>query len=528
MTQILDHNGFPINTGLLKAEIASATPWGVRKATSTVSLTGLDPARLASLLRAAEQTDARPYLELAEEMEEKYLHYAAQLATRKRAVCGLEWRIDPASEKLRDRKIAEFVALALPALRAAAFDLLDALGKGYAVGEIIWDTSGAQWLPTRIERRDPRWFQYDPVDGRTLRLRSDSEPAGNILAPGKFIVASLAAKSGLPIRGGLARAASWAFLFHNFSLRDWATFCEMFGIPLRLGRYEVGAQPADLDILFQAVRDIGTDAAAMIPKGMDIDFPTVPAGRAGADLWEKLLDYLDRQVSKLVLGQTLTADTGKGGGGSFALGNVHNDVRTDILRADASALADTINAQLIKVLVDLNFAGVSDYPKLVLPVDEPEDMVALAGIVEKAVNIGQPVGQKWFAAKFGIPLPGDGEAVLGKSVAPAPLTAAGADPAAQRAAHARQHNADAIDDLVERSMADWQPALSPMLTPIQAAMSRAAEEGESAAQLIARLPQVIEAMDASALGERLGRAAFAARLAGEAGLGLDAEDGNHA
>ncbi len=431
---ILDHNGQPIKSDQLTKTEATATPWGVRKTISQHSMTGLDPARLAQLLRSAEQVDSRPYLELAEEMEEKYLHYAAQLATRKRAVVALEWSVEPASNKLRDKKIAEFVAKALPAIKAATFDLLDCIGKGFSVGELLWDTTGGEWKISSIERRDPRWFQHDKVDGKTLRMRSDTNPEGDPLTPGKFIVINASGKSGLPIRGGLARAVSYAYLFHNFSLRDWVTFCEMFGIPLRLGRYEPGLpSQADLDVLYQAVRDLGTDSAAMLPKNMEIEFPTVQAGRAGADLWEKLLDYLDRQVSKLVLGQTLTADTGKGGGGSYALGNVHNDVRIDILRADATALASAINKQLVKLLVDLNFGG-SDYPNLKLPVDDPEDLVAMVTIVGKAVEMGQPVGQQWFSDKFCIPLPAEGEPVLGQAIKP-PAPPAPSSPAAQRTVH---------------------------------------------------------------------------------------------
>lgn len=487
MARILDHNGNPIDLGLIKAEVATATPYGVRKATSQVSLTGLDPQRLAGILRAAETNDARAYLELAEEMEEKYLHYAAQLATRKRAVVGLAWSVEPGSNRLRDRKIAEFVGQQLPAIKRATFDLLDAIGKGFSVGEIMWDTSGPEWGIARIEHRDPRWFVHDKVDGTTVRLRSDVHMEGEALAPGKFIVLNMAAKSGLPIRGGLARAASWAFLFHNFSLRDWATFCEMFGIPLRLGRYDVGATPADLDILFQAVRDIGTDAAAMVPKGMEIEFPTVPAGRVGADLWEKLLDYMDRQVSKLVLGQTLTADTGQGGGGSYALGNVHNDVRTDILRADATALAEALNEQLVKLLVDLNFAGVTDYPQLSLPVEEPEDLVALAGIVEKAAGMGQPVGQAWFAKKFSIPLPADGEAVLGKPAAPAAVP-----PTAQRSAHARTGGEDAdashdAADLLTPALAEQADAqVARWIAEIEGMLANAESLEQFREQLLAR------------------------------------------
>ena len=294
MAKLLDQYGQPIDTGLLKNTIAGPQQYGVRTIGTANSFSGLDPARLADILRAAEATDPRAYLELAEEMEEKYLHYAAQLATRKRAVCGLEWQVVPASERLRDRKIAEQIEALVPLLEESLFDILDSLGKGYSVTEIAWENQGAAWLPVALERRDPRWFQFDRIDGRTLRLRDIGNPIdGLALAPGKFITCTGGAKSGLPVRGGLARAAAYAYLFHNFSLRDWVTFCERYGMPLRLGRYHEGALPGDIDILFSAVRGLGADAAAILPKGMEIEFPEIKSATANADLWEKLLAYLD-------------------------------------------------------------------------------------------------------------------------------------------------------------------------------------------------------------------------------------------
>lgn len=451
MPQLLDHNGQPIDMTLLKSQVAAPTPYGVRTVGSANSFTGLDPARLASLLRAAENTDARAYLELAEEMEEKYLHYAAQLATRKRAVCGLPWQVVPASERLRDRKIAELVEKLIPLLEEHLFDMLDSLGKGYSVTEITWASEGANWLPVALDRRDPRWYLFDKVDGRTLRLRDISNPiTGLDLPPGKFIISHVAAKSGLPIRGGLARAAAYAYLFHNFSLRDWVTFCERFGLPLRLGRYHEGASGNDLDVLFSAVRDIGADAAAILPKGMEIEFPAIKSGNANADLWERLLAYLDSQVSKLILGQTLTADTGKGGGGSFALGKVHNEVRIDILRADAKAICAALNRDLVKTLVDLNFGPQDVYPALRLPVSEPEDMVALAGNLKTLVELGQPVGANWVSDKFSVPLPQAGELVLGK---PATPPADVVTPAMQRAAHRATGQRPAPTDLLTGQLA---------------------------------------------------------------------------
>ena len=50
-------------------------------------------------------------------------------------------------------------------LQMELFDILDAVGKGFSATEIIWDMSERQWMPGALKRRDPRWFQFDRIDG---------------------------------------------------------------------------------------------------------------------------------------------------------------------------------------------------------------------------------------------------------------------------------------------------------------------------------------------------------------------------
>jgi phage gp29-like protein len=68
------------------------------------------------------------------------------------------------------------------------------------------------------------------------------------------------------IRGGLARMACWAFLFSNYAIKDWVTFAEAYGQPLRVGKYDVSATPQDIETLLMALRSLGTDAAARSPR----------------------------------------------------------------------------------------------------------------------------------------------------------------------------------------------------------------------------------------------------------------------
>ncbi|MDR1350729.1 MAG: DUF935 domain-containing protein [Zoogloeaceae bacterium] len=524
---LLDQHGNPIKPADLKKEIAAPTAQGVRTIASGSQSWGLDPARLSRLLRSAQEGDPAAYLELAEEMEEKYLHYAAQLATRKRAVSGIAAQIVPASDDKRDCEIAEFVAQILPVVEDATFDILDALGKGFSGTEIIWDTSGLQWIPVRLERRDPRWFVFDKVDGRTLRLRHDEHSDGVALPPDKFIIHQSAAKTGLSICGGLARAASWAFLFQSFALRDWVTFIETFGKPIRLGRYEgAAATPADIDILIDAVQSLGTDAAAVLPKSMLIEFPEVQNARGDNQLWRLLLEYLDRQVSKLVLGQTLTADTGESGGGSYALGGVHNEVRMDILADDAKRFAATINRDLIRSLVNFNFPGVTDYPKYALRVEEPDDMTALIGIVEKAVAMGQPVSKKWFSEKFGIPLVEEGEGVLGVGALakrspmegdPPGIAAHKADDSRAQSHAAGGYHPPLQQANLDRLEAETAPAIESWLKTIEAMLEAADSLEEFREMLLVAYPK----LDATDMAETLAAAMTAMTYAGKS----DVQDG---
>ena len=206
MPMLYDADGNPIDKTRLVEEIAAPTVTGVRQILSGHPAQNLSPRRLAALLLAAEQGDAVAYLELAEEMEEKDLHYRSVLSTRKLQVSGLPVTVEAASDAAEDVKAADLVRdfLSTGVLANAMQDILDAVGKGFSACEILWDTEGKAWYPSSILWRDPRWFESDRLDGVTLRLKGENglpEP----LAPAKFITHVHKSKSGLPIRGGLAR-----------------------------------------------------------------------------------------------------------------------------------------------------------------------------------------------------------------------------------------------------------------------------------------------------------------------------------
>ena len=103
---------------------------------------GLTPRKLAEIFKDADAGDVSRQAELFEEMEEKDPHLFSQLQTRKNAVTGLDYEIIPFdSDDPRDKEIAEFVEEqinGIEGLEDVMLDLLDAIGKGFAVSEIMW------------------------------------------------------------------------------------------------------------------------------------------------------------------------------------------------------------------------------------------------------------------------------------------------------------------------------------------------------------------------------------------------------
>lgn len=405
--RILGPDGQPIATRDLGREIAEPAATGVRSVHRETVASGLTPEGLARVLREAAAGQMRSYLTLAMEMEERYLHYSSQLQTRRLAFDALTPAVTaPAGVPAR---IVEAVQGLVedPSFREACSDLTDGIGKGYSVVEPVWEVQGKLLKPVAYKHRDPRFFVFDRLSLSDLRLAVQGRPDGDELPAGRFIVHMPRTRTGSPNRRGLARPAAWAFLIQSFTLQDWAAFTEVYGVPFRVGRYHAGASLEDKRSLLRAVRDIANDGAAIMPTGMEIEFHEV-SGNHGEAVFGGLLGYVDRQVSKLVVGQTMTADDGS----SLGQAKIHNEVRIDILRADCRQMSATVNRDLVRWFVSYNFGPQERYPTVDFPFAEPEDVAALATALAQLVPFGLKVSQAEVRKKLGLSEPGRDEPLL--------------------------------------------------------------------------------------------------------------------
>ncbi|MFP3866885.1 MAG: DUF935 domain-containing protein [Desulfobacteraceae bacterium] len=381
---------------------------------STYPSAGLTPERLVAIFREADYGDIYRQVELFEEMEEKDPHLGGILQTRKLAVLSLDYDLLPYSDTSQDRQIAEFVGdiiFGLDDFEDSLLDLLDAIGKGIAVSEIFWEVVDNRALVSRLRWINPKKLCF--TESLTPRILTDQERWRGIEPPEwKIIYHRYKAHSGYDTRAGMLRVVAWMYLFKNYALKDWATFNEVFGMPLRLGKYEPSASQVDRDALVAAIRALGTDAAGVISKNTEIEFVEITARQSGNNIpYLVMAEFCNREMSKAILGQTLTTDTA-GSTGTYSAAKTHNLVRQDLLRADAEALSRTLRAQLIRPLVGFNFGWDKPLPWFRFKYDEQEDLKTLSEVFVNLDKIGYPLTQEHVSERFGIPLPEPGQKLI--------------------------------------------------------------------------------------------------------------------
>ena len=476
---------------------------------------GLTPVRLAEIFQEADAGDVLRQMELFEEMEEKDPHLFSQLQTRKNAVTGLDFEIIPFGDEPRDKEIADFIEEQLGGIEGfedVETDLLDAIGKGFAVGEIMWGYDEGHVVVQSIKTRHQKRFFWDSLDD-SFKVRTKEAPEGTLLPGNKFIVHKYKARSGHTSRAGILRVVAWMYLFKNYDLKDWVSFAEVYGLPLRLGKYQPGASEADKVALMQALIQIGADAAGIIPDGTTIDFINTEK-TSSSDLYERLARYCDEQISKAILGQTLTSDSG---GGSYAQSKTHNDVRHDLTIADCKALASTLRRDLIRPLCIFNFGEDKRIPHIRFDCEESEDLTQTAEIIGTLIEkTGLRVPTSYLYKKFSIPEPEADEEIAtprfagGAGILPFKQLSLKAGPDGRHGTQQR------IDQIADAALAASKGNFSRIFGPVRGLVDRAGSLEELKRQLEDEtlVEKLLGKMDAGEMEELLQRAMFLADLEG--------------
>lgn len=370
------------------------------------------------------------FYELYEQMEHTDPHYYAVLDTRKNAVLGKPWTVIPNEHDPRAEEHAQFITLVLeniPQFKSALYELMDAMGKGWKAAEIMWDVQelaglespGPKVVVGEIKGRPQRRFVFD-MDNKLKVLRDEEQTTfGVMIDPSvigahvpknKFIVTQFNVKNNSPYGNGLARKCYWYYWFKKSVIKYSMVYADKFGQPTIIGKYGVGMSSPDQDHFREVLQDLQQEAVLTVPEGTEIDLLEANRTSTG-NIYHDLLNFFDDAMSKAVLGQTLSSTEGRRSG-SLALGEVHADVKQDVLEKDESWLSGVIDLQLIRPLIDFNFAGVVGYPRIRFDVQQKENQAERATTFSTLKNLGMSLSKAQMQEEFKLKEPVDAEDVI--------------------------------------------------------------------------------------------------------------------
>jgi len=369
-------------------------------------------------------------LGLFQEMEDRDAHLFATLQTRKNALLACPWKVvaaDDSEPAVRTADTVREVLAKVAGFSTAIFHLLDALAKGFAVAEIIWtiDDATGQVGIEDIRARVQAEFAFDaegklylletrfpgagqsPASASALlpRLGEAILPAANArqMPARKFLHFAPQGNACSPYGAPLALKAYTYYWLKKCTLQHWALFNEKFGSPTAVARYSAAMTEEDLQKLEDTVASLPRDTGVLLPEGVALEF--LEARRSsGANTYRELADWCNDEISKIILGQTLTTSEGRRSG-SLALGQIHEAVRRDYLASDAAALGQALTSQLARWIVDFNFGVHAPAPTITFDVNPPEQMAAELAIDRELVKMGVAIPTAYFYERYRRPAP---------------------------------------------------------------------------------------------------------------------------
>lgn len=406
-----------------------------------VSSADLTPGRVSAYIRDADMGVIRHLVDLCHDLRQKDGHFQSIMQSRELAVSGLPWDIQaPDNDRRRGKKPKR---PRMTRAQKAAKRLSDALEKadgftdtlahltgesvlfGFAFAEVIWEKAeDGLMIPVQFKPIACRRFGYRSSDtallfdpGRTGMV----DLAGiDLLAehvPGKFVYVRRRMNGDVQTREGLARLLVWLCMFRTWGLKDWLKFAEMAWKPWRRAKYAKKAEKEDKNLAVDIMRRMTSSGVAVHPDTVEvmIDWPKNAIGSGnGGGSHKELAEHLGMEMSKAVLGATLTVEAGSKGARS--LGDVHKDVKQAIRDADVLNVAAGVQLGVVEPFFAMNYGKTVDVSRFIFQTEDPVDLLAFAQAIQALRDAGlERVPAAWVRDQAGMPEAEEGEEVLGET-----------------------------------------------------------------------------------------------------------------
>lgn len=227
---------------------------------------------------------------------------------------------------------------------------------GYLLDSIYWGHSLIQLGD--VVRDDRGTLRYDAVQlvprkhvvpeyGRVTINPGDDWRSGIPYREGDF--ANWCVEVGKPRDLGLLLKCAPSCISKKNMLAYWDVFGEIFGMPMRIARANT-LDPAERAQLEAALERMGPAQYIVTSDGTEIEIKESSRGDA-YNVYDRRVDRCNSEISKLVLNQTMTIDSGA----SLSQSEVHLQIFERTTESDAIMAAHIINGRLLPLMAAHGF-----------------------------------------------------------------------------------------------------------------------------------------------------------------------------
>ncbi|MDR3350716.1 MAG: DUF935 domain-containing protein [Prevotellaceae bacterium] len=236
-----------------------------------------------------------------------------------------------------------------------------------------------------------------PEKGIVVQNYSDENGVSYLLPPTANYVISVGGERAL----GLLNKAAPYIIYKKGNMADWATFAEIFGTPFRWVEYDGYDMKVkqELEAMMKFQRTAGY---AVLPQGTNLHMEESQNKLGNTEVYKLLAEFCDKQISKLVLANTMTLDSE---GGKYK-GDVHEKSEMRVAEADRRDIIALLNTEFVRVLGAFGINAEGGYFAFEEDETSLDDIVKLNGIID--------IPPEYLYERYNIPMPAAGAAAKGK------------------------------------------------------------------------------------------------------------------
>lgn len=148
---------------------------------------------------------------------------------------------------------------------------------------------------------------------------------------------------------GLFLKAATQTISKKNALGFWDTFSEIFGMPMRIAKTNT-RDDKERAKMEKMMENMGAALWGVFQEGTEIDVVENSRGDA-FNVYDKRIDRANSELSKLIIGQTMTIEDGS----SLSQSETHLSVFRNLIEEDCDMLRDVINTRLLPRMVAHGF-----------------------------------------------------------------------------------------------------------------------------------------------------------------------------